>query len=474
MTGWQGVAAGAAEAVTLAIIALQLLRLALHLLQIVFAIVAIRERPPDAGSALLWRRYADVAPPITIVAPAYNEAAIIIESVEAMLALQYPDFEVIVVNDGSTDETLQRLIDRFGLKPVERLYERVAPHKPIRRFLASPRTPRLLVVDKENGGCKADAANAGINAARTPLICITDADTLMEADTLLKAVWPFIDEPAKTVAVGGTVRIANGATVKAGRVTEARLPGNFLALVQVVEYLRAFMMARIGLSRMHALTIIAGAFGLFRRDAVLAVGGYDTDSLGEDFELVTRLHRHFRERGEAYAIRFVPEPIAWTEAPATLGDLARQRTRWQRGALQTFWAHRIMTLNPRYGAIGLIGFGQVLIMDVIGPWAAVLGWVTIPTVWLLGLLSDDHVLVFLSVFVSMGILLSVTTLIAEEILIGRFPKPGDLAILFAVSVIEYFGYRQLCNWWRVQGTLQQLGGRRMHWGEMTRRGFSEG
>ena len=297
------------------------------------------ERPPFASPALLWRRYAHIAPPITIISPAYNEALTIVESVEALLALEYPAFEVIVVNDGSSDDTLKRLVDRFDLRPVARLCDRAAPHAPIRGFHASPRVPRLLVVDKENGGGKADAVNAGINASRTPIICITDADTLFEPDALLRAVWPFIEDPL-TIAVGGTICVVNGSKVRSGRVIEARLPKNFLALVQTLEYQRAFMMVRVGLSRLGAMAIVSGAFGLFRRDAVMEVGGYSLGTVGEDLELVVKLHRLFRESGRPYAMRFMAEPVVWTQAPESLGDLGRQRARWQRGALETIWKHR--------------------------------------------------------------------------------------------------------------------------------------
>jgi cellulose synthase/poly-beta-1,6-N-acetylglucosamine synthase-like glycosyltransferase len=418
---------------------------------------------------LLWRRYADIAPPITIIAPAFNEAQTIVESVEALLSLEYPDYEVIVVNDGSSDNTLQRLIDRFELRPAARLCDRAAPHAPIRGFHASPRVPRLLVVDKENGGAKSDAVNAGINASRTPIICITDADTLIEPDALLRAAWPFIEDPL-TIAVGGTICVSNGSKVRSGRVVEARLPTSFLALVQALEYERVFMLARVGLSRLGAMAIVSGAFGLFRRDAVLEVGGYSLGTVGEDLELVVKLHRHFRENRLPYAIRFMAEPVVWTQAPELLGDLARQRARWQRGALETFWKHRSLALNPRYGAVGLISFGQILLLDVVGPLVAFVGYVVVPLSWAIGLLAQTYFFAFLAAVFGLGMLMGVFSLIMEQIFVAKITRKRDLATMGLIAVVENFGYRQLCNLWRIWGWWQYL---RKHaqWGPMTRKEF---
>jgi cellulose synthase/poly-beta-1,6-N-acetylglucosamine synthase-like glycosyltransferase len=451
------------------VIGLLMAQLGIFLLILAAAGAAVVERPPETSTALLWRRYAHIAPSITIIAPAYNEAFTVVESVEALLALEYPAFEVIVVNDGSTDDTLKKLVDRFDLRPAARLCNPAAPHEPIRGFFASPRVPRLLVIDKENGGGKADAVNAGINASRTPLICITDADTLFESDALLRAVWPFIEDPL-TVAVGGTVAVVNGSKVRAGRVIEAGLPTNFFALVQVLEYQRAFAVVRLGLSRLRAVSIISGAFGLFRRDAVIEVGGYSLGTVGEDMELVVKLHRLFRESGRPYAMKFMAEAVVWTQAPESLGDLGRQRTRWQRGTLETVWKHRSLILNPRYGAVGLIKFGQIMVLDVVGPILALMGYVLIPLCWAVGLLSYEHFLAFLAAVFGLGILTSALSLTFGQFILGRIERPEFMAIMGVVAVVENFGYRQLCNLWRIQGWWQYL---RKHeqWGPMTRKEF---
>ncbi|SMF61193.1 glycosyltransferase family 2 protein [Allosphingosinicella indica] len=459
----------AAEVIALLIILAGLIQVTLYVIQLAMAGWALHKRPPTVSTADLWQRYADLAPPIAIIAPAYNEALTIVESTKALLALHYPDFEVIVVNDGSKDRTLDVMMDAFGVRPVRRYHDTAVQCRTIRGIYANPDIPRLIVVDKENGG-KADAMNAGINVARAPIICVIDADTLLEPDALIRAVRPFVEEPVKTVAVGGTIRIANGCRVEDGRVIEGRLPRNFLALVQTVEYLRAFLMARLGLSQMQALMIISGAFGLFRRSTAVDVGGFSQNTVGEDFELVVKLHRHLRDRKQDYRVTYIPDPVSWTEAPETLKILGGQRARWQRGSLETFFKHRDMCFNPRYGRIGFLGMGQVLVVDVIGPLVEVAGYLLIPLLWALGLIAFDYVLAFAAVVFSFGVFVSVAALVLEEVQLRRLPRARDLAILTFVAVLENFGYRQINNLWRVKGYWQFLR-KQQGWGEMTRKGF---
>jgi len=469
MTGWSSTAESIAATTALLVIGTGLLQTLFYVIQLVFAAVALTVRPPIARASLLWRRYADHAPPIAVLAPAFNEEVTIVESVNSLLALHYPEFEVIVVNDGSKDGTLQRLIDHYALAPVQRYFDLSVKHNPIRGLYASPRLPRLLVVDKENGG-KSDALNAGINVSRAPLFVSIDADSLLESDALLRAVRPFIEEPELTIAVGGTIRIANGSRISAGRVLEVKLPRNFLALVQIVEYLRAFLMARLALSRMQVLTVISGAFGLFKRQLVLEVGGYSHGTVGEDMELVVKLHRHLRDRKQPYRVEFIPEPVCWTEAPDDLTVLGRQRARWQRGALETFFKHKDMFFNPRYGRIGFVGFGQILIVDILGPIVEVLGYLLVPLLWSIGLLAVDYLLAFLAITFTFGVFVSVATLVLEEVELRRFARARDLAVLTSISILENFGYRQLSNFWRLRGFWQFLR-KKQGWGQMTRKGF---
>jgi cellulose synthase/poly-beta-1,6-N-acetylglucosamine synthase-like glycosyltransferase len=465
----QGVAL-VAEAIAVVVIVTGLLQNALYLWQLALAARALAQDPSIGAPTVLWRRFADAAPPITLMAPAYNEALTIVESIRSLLALQYPNFEVVVVNDGSKDETLQVLIDAFELTPTHRHHHLAAPCAPIRGLYSGAKQPRLLVIDKENGG-KADALNAALNLSRAPIVCSMDADSLLEPDALLRAVRPFVDDPERTVAVGGTIRIANGCKITFGRVVEVGAPRNLLALLQTVEYLRAFLMARLAWSKIGALTIISGAFGLFRRQAVLDVGGYSHGTVGEDMELVVKLHKHYRRLGKPYRIAFTPEPVCWTEAPESWSVLARQRARWHRGALETFFRHRDMILNPRYGRIGTIGFGHILLVDVLGPFIEVFGYLLVPAFWLLGLLSADYLWAMLAVTFGFGIVISVGALALEEVELRRFPDAKSLMVLMGAAVLENFGYRQINNFWRLRGAWQFLT-KAQGWGTMTRKGFT--
>ncbi|MFN3932797.1 MAG: glycosyltransferase [Brevundimonas sp.] len=468
--GVPAVLAGLAALMALFVIVVGLLQNLVYLVQLGLAAAALIERPPAPEPGLLWRRYADASPPIALLAPAFNEALTISQSVRSLLSLHYPNFEVIVVNDGSTDETLQVLIDVFELRPLHRHYDLAIDHKPIRGVYGAAHQPRLIVVDKENGG-KADALNAGINVSRAPIFCSMDADSLLEPDALLRAVQPFIEEPDRTVAVGGTIRIANGCRIEDGRVIEVRAPRNLLALFQTVEYLRAFLMARLAWSRINALTIISGAFGLFRRARVIEVGGYTRDTVGEDMELVVKLHRLMRDKGLPCRVAFVPEPVCWTEAPESLAVLGRQRSRWHRGALETFERHWRMLFMPRYGRVGFIGFGYILLVDVVGPVVELLGFILIPVLWAMGVLSIEYLLAFLAVSFTFGVVISVGALALEESELRRFPRASDLVLLTAIAVLENFGYRQLNNLWRMRGIWQYLR-RSQSWGAMTRKGFA--
>ena len=443
----------------------------LYMLQLVLAFNVLRRWRLVPNAVRAWQQLSDTSLPISLLVPAYNEEATVVANVRSMLALHYPRFEIIVVNDGSNDATLQTLIDSYELRPIVRVYEEEVPHQPIKAVYGSPGYPNLIVVDKENGG-KADALNAGINLSRLPMFCVVDADSILEADSLLRAVQPFSEDPDRVIAVGGTVRIANGSTVHGGRVVSVGLPGALLPLFQIVEYLRAFLMARLAWSEVNALMLISGAFGIFKRSAVVAAGGYSHGTVGEDMEIIIKLHRHMREQGEDYVIRFVPDPVCWTEAPESLRMLGNQRKRWQRGALESFFKHIRMLFNPRYGVVGFVGFPYVLLLDVIGPPLEVLGYLLIPAAWYFGFLSPEFFAAYLALTFAWGVTISVGALLLEEMELRRFPKARHLALLGLVAVLENFGYRQINNLWRVLGYWQFLRGSK-EWGRMTRSGFKQ-
>ncbi|EKV29786.1 glycosyl transferase, group 2 family protein [Caenispirillum salinarum AK4] len=481
LTGWLAPAGAlfdplirAAVIIGYLIFASGLIQTLLHAVQLAVAYRALRRRAVVRDPLAAWWTFAEQTIPISLLVPAYNEQTTIVDSVRSMLALHYPNFEVIVVNDGSKDTTLATLIEAFDLRPVERAHEEAVPHAAIRGLYANPRHPRLLVVDKENGG-KADALNAGINLSRTPLFCAVDADSLLETDALLRAVQPFMRDPDKVVAVGGTIRVANGSRVRAGRILKVGLPRHPLALFQVVEYLRAFLMARLAWSEWGAMMLISGAFGIFRRTVAVDVGGYSHGTVGEDMEIIVKIHRHLRDTGSAYEIRFVPEPVCWTEVPESLSVLSRQRRRWQRGSLESFFKHRGMIGRRRYGIAGSLGTVNILVTDVLGPPLEALGYVLIPVLWAAGLLSLDFFLAYLALVFALGVFISVGALILEEIELRRYPDAGDLARLTLAAVVENFGYRQINNVWRMMGWWDFLR-RKQGWGDMRRKGFggSEG
>lgn len=409
------------------------------------------------------------APPITLVAPAYNEEPTCVESVRSLLTLDYPQYEILVVNDGSRDGTVARLVEAFNLIPAARIPTASLPTQPIRAVYRSRRHPNLWVLDKENGG-KADALNAGINYCRTPLFCAMDADSLVERQALLRIVRPFLEDD-RTVAAGGILRIANGCVVKQGQVLEVRLPESLLARFQVLEYLRAFLSGRMGWDALDATLVISGAFGLFKRDAVVEAGGYATDTVGEDMELVVRLHRHCSERGVPYAIHFVPDPVAWTECPESLGILSRQRDRWQRGLFQSLTRHRAMLLNPKYGKAGMLAFPYFFFLEMLGPVIEALGYVSFTVSVVTGRADPLFIVAFLLVAVVLGVALSVAAVALEEISFRRYPSLKDLLHLFALAVLENFGYRQISAWWRLKGTWSAI--RKVEgWGRMQRKGFT--
>lgn len=415
--------------------------------------------------------------PITIIAPAYNEEATCVESTYSLLALEYPEYEVLVVNDGSKDATLARMKEAFDLIEAPRMASADLPTANIRAIYQSSRIPNLWVIDKENGG-KADSLNAGINYSLSPLFCAVDADSLLEKSALTRIVRPFI-ENSDTVAVGGIIRIINGSKVEAGIVTDIRMPENLLARFQVLEYFRAFLAGRMGWEAFNATFIISGAFGLFHRQTVVEAGGYATkrtgfETVGEDIELVIRLHRWCRDHKRPYRISYIPDPVAWTECPESLKVLHRQRSRWQRGLLESTTRHIGMLFNPRYGRIGMLAFPYFLILEGFGPVIEFLAYVGF--LWLLFVITPGNLLFmvcfFLVAFV-LGMALSFLAISLEEISFKRYSKFSDMSQLFLLSVLESFGYRQLNAWWRMDGVWTFLRGKK-EWGKMERKGFGSG
>jgi cellulose synthase/poly-beta-1,6-N-acetylglucosamine synthase-like glycosyltransferase len=409
-----------------------------------------------------------LSPTISILAPAYNEEATIETSLRALLALQYPSLEVIVISDGSKDRTVQTLIEKFDLVPVKTIYEQRIRTKPVRALYRSSTYSALVVVDKENGG-KADALNVGLSFARGELVCAMDADTLIEADGLQRMVRPFL-YATDVVATGGTIRVVNGSEVKLGRVFRTAVPTHMLAGVQVVEYLRAFLFGRLGWNRLGGNIIISGAFGLFQREAVLSAGGYLHDTVGEDMELVLRLKRLSYERGGPGRIAFVPDPVAWTEVPESAKVLGRQRDRWHRGLADVLWRHRGMMFNPRYGITGLFVFPYYVFVELLSPVIEAAGLVSLTFGLVFGVVDWKFAGLFYLTAYGLGTALTACTLILEDLSFHRYETFRDRALLFWWALVENLGYRQVTVYWRLRGLWKFLRGRK-EWGAMERKGF---
>lgn len=406
--------------------------------------------------------------PVTLIAPAFNEEATCVEATRALLTLRYPEFQILFVNDGSTDGTLARMIEAFDLKPSFLAPTADIPTRKVRGVWRTERNPNLWLIDKENGG-KADAQNVGLNYCRTPLFGAIDADSLLEPEALTRVVRAFLEE-GKTIAAGGIIRIVNGCTVRSGQVVDVRLPGNLLARFQVLEYLRAFLSGRMGWDALDASLIISGAFGIFRRSVAVEAGGYDTKAVGEDMDLTVRLHKHCRQQGIPYRISFVPDPVAWTECPETLKSLGRQRDRWQRGLIESMWWHRKMLFNPKFGRVGLLAFPYFFFLEMLSPIVEGLGFFAFFATILSGRASLPYVLAFLGVAVFLGIALSIAAVGLEELSFRRYSQTKDLFSLFGLAVLENFGYRQLNAYWRIRGFVSKVRGV-TSWGAMERRGF---
>ncbi|HLJ84483.1 MAG TPA: glycosyltransferase [Candidatus Eremiobacteraceae bacterium] len=410
-----------------------------------------------------------LVPPISILCPAHNEGATIVESVRSLLRLKYSKHEVVVINDGSKDNTLAAMIEAFSMERLDFGYDMTVACKPVKALYASAAYPKLIVVDKENGG-KADALNAGINVSRYPLFCTVDADAILEEDALLHVVRPMLDRPTFVPITGGIIRAANGCRVVKGRVEAVGLPRKPIELFQIVEYMRAFLCGRTAQSTLNVMLIVSGAFGLFHKATAKTVGGYSSDTVGEDKELVVKIVRYLKENKRDYEVLFVPQTVCWTEVPSSWQTLGRQRNRWHRGMFEVLYKHRAMFFNRAYGRAGLFGMPYFLLIEAIGPVVELSGYILLPLAAILGLLAPINALIYTLCAVVLGIILSVSAVLLEEASFHRYPRWRDLAVLNLIAIAENFGYRQLTLWWRLKGTWDYVRGQKQ-WGAQVRQGF---
>lgn len=414
------------------------------------------------------------APSFSLIAPAYNEGLTIVDNVRSLLSLYYHNVEIIIVNDGSKDDSITKLIDAYDLQRVSFFVQGSIQTKPIKGIYKSknPAFKKLLVVDKENGG-KADALNVGINVSSGQYLVCIDVDCILEQDAILKLAKPFLDQTIKKViACGGVIRLANNCTIEDGKVVTVNLPKSRLGKAQALEYIRAFVLGRMAWSRASGLILISGAFGAFDREVVLKCGGYDTATVGEDMELVVRMRRFMEEAGEPYEVVNIPEPLCWTEAPESKEILSRQRNRWMRGTMETLWKHRKLMFNPKYGKLGMVSLPYWLFFEFLGPLIEFLGYLIFVAFLLLGIVNWSFFFVLSALVISSGILYSVYAVLVD--LVGRqvYTKRKDFIALIATAIAEPFYFHPLTVKAGVSGVLDYF--KKSHsWGEMTRQGFSQ-
>jgi cellulose synthase/poly-beta-1,6-N-acetylglucosamine synthase-like glycosyltransferase len=440
-------------------------------LLIVSIVRNVRHRQRLGSFRLELVKSSPFTPPITLIVPAHNEERSIVCSVGALLGLDYPALEIVVVNDGSSDATMEKMKEAFGLQTARILYIPDIPAASVQAIYRSPREPRLLVLDKAAAGCKADAINAGINAANSPYVCVVDADSILEKESLIRIMAGVFSDPDKVMAVGGIVRVLNGSRVVDNQIEKVSLPKRSIEIMQVIEYLRAFLVGREGWATFNMLPIISGAFGIFRTDLVKQVGGFRTHAVGEDLDLVIRMHRRLREEHRPYHINFIPDPTCWTEVPTDWKSLARQRARWHKGLIDTLWPNRDMLFRAKYGRVGWLVLPYMWIFELLAPVIELLGYTTIILAALLGVLSKAFFLQFLLFGYAFATLISIGSVLLEEMTVRRYGDWDEVARLLVYCLFEHFPYRQMTMVWRLKGLWQYLRGD-LQWGAMKRVGIS--
>ncbi|PPA69298.1 glycosyltransferase family 2 protein [Jeotgalibacillus proteolyticus] len=408
--------------------------------------------------------------PVSVLVPAYNEEVGVVSTVRSMLSLNYPQFEVVVIDDGSKDATSKKVIDQFEMVEIELAIRKYFPTKQVNKAFQSKLYPHLFLLVKENGG-KADALNAGINFSRYPYFSAIDGDSILDRDALLKTMKPIIDSNGQVTATGGTVRIANGSTITRSEVEKVALSRQPIVVMQIIEYFRAFLIGRLGLSRMNILLIISGAFGVFEKNRVIKAGGYNTNTVGEDMELIVRMHRSIKEEKSNQRIEYIQDPVCWTEAPSTLASLRSQRKRWQRGLAETLWTHKKMLFNPKYRGIGMFSMPYYLFVELLSAMFEMIGYIVIILGLVFSFVSIEIAAVMFLVTVMYGSLLSSLAVLLEEWTYHKYPDVYSLVVLFFWALTEAFWYRPMLVWWRCEGLVLAFT-KKSDWGNMNRKGIS--
>jgi cellulose synthase/poly-beta-1,6-N-acetylglucosamine synthase-like glycosyltransferase len=415
-----------------------------------------------------------LAPSLSVIAPAYNESETIIDNIRTLLSLYYNNYEVIVVNDGSKDDSLEKIIAAYELEKVNYYFDYRLPCKRIRGVYKSRNRSfkKLTVIDKANGG-KADSLNAGLNVCRNDLVVSIDADSIMEPDALLKLVKPFMEaKEKKVIGAGGVIRIANSCEIADGHIKKINLPKKFLPRAQVMEYTRAFLMGRMAWSELDGLLLISGALGMFDREIVINSGGYSIKTVGEDMELVVRIRRFMAEHGLDYDVVYIPDPLCWTEGPSTVKVLARQRSRWTRGTMETLIRHRKLFFNRKYGKLGLLGYPYWLAFEYLAPIVEFLGICWFTFLVITNRLNWPFFLLLLGFVYFFAVSLSIWSVLFEEVTFHKYEKRRDVLRLVATAFMEPLFYHPLVMLMTIKGNIDKVLARNK-WGKMERKGFGK-
>ncbi len=414
-------------------------------------------------------------PGVSVVAPAFNEGATVVYNVKSLLSLTYPKFEVVLVNDGSTDDTLQKLIDEFELVKVDFYYQEKIKTKTVRGHYKSknPLYSKLLVVDKENAKSKADAANAGINSTKYPLFLCTDVDCILKNDTIIKLAKPFIESKSKRViATGAGIRISNSCEVKDGFLVKIHFPKEWYPRFQELEYVRAFLFGRMAWSQINGLLLVSGGLGMFDKEIAVAAGGYWHKSLGEDMELITRMRKYMYDHKLPFSIKYIPESLCWTEVPATRDVLIRQRVRWARGLVQTLYLHKNIFFNPKYGKTGFLIFPYFFFFEFLIPIIELMGvLVLIAGLFLINVNYINFLYLSLTVYV-FYLIITLVSILIDEIIYKNYANTKEVAVLILMAIIEPFYYHPVNVYASLKGYYNFFRQKEQSWGNMQRQGFN--
>lgn len=408
--------------------------------------------------------------PFSILVPAHNEELYIVESVKALLSMDYPEFEVIVCNDGSTDRTLDVLIKAYDLEKTDIELPEQYSDVQLNGVYFSKKDYRFVVVDVNKNSGKAASLNISSAYSRYPYVCAVDADCLLSSDSMEKLMQEFAAVPG-TMAVGGIVRILNGCEVADGTITKLKRPKSMIEKIQIVEYFRAFLFGRIGMARINILMIISGAFGVFRRDMLDKAGGWTKNAIGEDIELVINLQQLIHDHKLKNRICFAPYPVCWTEVPFTVKVLGSQRDRWQRALTQCMFRHIKLFFNPFYGVVGLVGYPYYFIFELMGALIEFVGYFVVIAAFILGFINTAYFFIFLAIAFFCGLCISCASLVLAEMSFSRYQEPKAMRDLLVAAFLENFGYRQLHAYWRTKGMFRYFFKKTTDWGPMKRAGF---